>query len=129
MALVKSGLSRCYKKLHFSPPPMPFSLEVDSKPSSDLRSQISALHFKPWPRRARKRFVFSSILILFVFGRQRELCGSLKFTSCGAFNTLLFCSLLVLFIIYLLYMWDVFCFVWIFKKHDRIKIGRLCGSY
>ena len=29
----------------------------------------------------------------------RELCGSLKFISCGAFDTLFFCSLLVLFII------------------------------
>ncbi|CAH8362747.1 unnamed protein product [Eruca vesicaria subsp. sativa] len=43
MTLVKSGLSQCYKKLHYSPPPMPFSLEVDSKPSSDLSPPFQAM--------------------------------------------------------------------------------------
>lgn len=56
--------------------PNSLSLEVDSKPNhrqiSDLRSQLSIS--KPWPRRARKRFCFSSLFLFCFFSADRESC-------------------------------------------------------
>lgn len=106
-------MSLYYKKLHFSPPPISLSIEVDLKlkPPSDFRSQIS----QPWPRRARKRFLSSSLLFFYYLIQFINMCGSL-----GS----LWSSLVCLFIINLrrgfcICVWlCFFVFVWI--KYKRV---------
>lgn len=103
MWLVESGLSQCYKMLHFSPPSISLYIEVDSKPPSpsDLRYP-----FQSHGREGQGKGLSSLPLLVFVLlSVDRESCvGLSNLLLVGAFNTLsahfLFLVLLILWVFF-----------------------------